>query len=192
MKQEARKLFGIGCILLGLAALGIAGSMFACNERLELEAQAVSEAVLPKLIPAANLAQEAPAGESVIEIDGRPYLGVLTIPSLGIQLPLLAECSEENLKLGPCRFQGTVADNNIMIAGHNYRRQLSPIKHMERGDTIEYRDVTGAVVVWQVEKTELVGGTDLEKMESGDWDMTLFTCNLGGKSRVTLRCLRSS
>jgi sortase A len=26
-------------------------------------------------------------------------------------------------------------------------------------------------------------------MESGDWDLTLFTCTTGGQSRITVRCV---
>ncbi len=28
----------------------------------------------------------------------------------------------------------------------------------------------------------------MEEMESGDWDLTLFTCTIGGACRVTVRC----
>jgi sortase A len=30
----------------------------------------------------------------------------------------------------------------------------------------------------------------VEEMESDEWDLTLFTCTIGGKSRVTIRCER--
>ena len=28
----------------------------------------------------------------------------------------------------------------------------------------------------------------MKELLSGDWDLTLFTCTLGGKSRVVVRC----
>ncbi len=31
----------------------------------------------------------------------------------------------------------------------------------------------------------------VEEMENGDWDLTLFTCAWGGRSRVAVRCIRS-
>lgn len=31
----------------------------------------------------------------------------------------------------------------------------------------------------------------VEEMESGDWDLSLFTCTLGGSYRVTVRCERT-
>ena len=35
---------------------------------------------------------------------------------------------------------------------------------------------------------ETVGGYDIEKMEAGDWDLTLFTCTNKGKARAAVRC----
>jgi len=37
---------------------------------------------------------------------------------------------------------------------------------------------------------ETLQPTAVEEMCSGDWDLTLFTCTLGGKFRVTVRCDR--
>ena len=34
---------------------------------------------------------------------------------------------------------------------------------------------------------ETLNPTDIEGMESGNWDFTLFTCTVGGQSRVTIR-----
>ena len=31
--------------------------------------------------------------------------------------------------------------------------------------------------------------TSVQEMTDGDWDLTLFTCTVGGKSRVTVRCV---
>ena len=32
------------------------------------------------------------------------------------------------------------------------------------------------------------GTQKIEEMAAGDWDLTLFTCTLGGQARLTLRC----
>lgn len=205
-KRKARKAAGLACIAAGLLSLGAAGLLFLRNERLELAAQAVNSGILPRLESALLKAQEntedsAENGvqkglfdgmqEPSIEIDGRRYLGILTIPSLQLQLPVLADCTEENLKLGPCRYAGTVADHNMIIAGHNYRRQLSPIKQLQPGAVISFLDVAGNETVYEVSERALIGGLETEEMYAGEWDLTVFTCNLGGKSRVTLRCSKT-
>jgi sortase A len=35
---------------------------------------------------------------------------------------------------------------------------------------------------------EILRPTAVEEMISGDWDLTLFTCTIGGATRVTIRC----
>jgi sortase A len=32
---------------------------------------------------------------------------------------------------------------------------------------------------------------NLKLLNSGDWDLTLFTCTIGGVSRVTVRCQKA-
>ena len=36
---------------------------------------------------------------------------------------------------------------------------------------------------------EAIPATAPEEMESGDWDLTLFTCTVGGRTRDTIRCI---
>lgn len=61
-------------------------------------------------------ASETPA--SSIE---REYLGVLTIPALGLELPVQTEWSKANLKVSPCRQCGSTAGGDLVIAAHNYK-----------------------------------------------------------------------
>ena len=42
-----------------------------------------------------------------------------------------------------------------------------------------------------VEEVLTLEGTAVEEMEAGDWDLTLFTCTIGGRLRVTVRCSRT-
>ena len=43
------------------------------------------------------------------------------------------------------------------------------------------------VVTFRMVERETLGPTDVEGMEAGDWDLTLFTCTVGGQTRVTIR-----
>ena len=46
----------------------------------------------------------------------------------------------------------------------------------------------GNVFRYEVVELETLMPTAIEEMTSGDWDLTLFTCTIGGGSRVTVRC----
>ena len=58
------------------------------------------------------------------------------------------------------------------------------------GDTAIFTDMDENVVSFQLAAQETIQPEDLEAMKAGDWDLTLFTCTVGGQSRVTVRFVR--
>ena len=62
------------------------------------------------------------------------------------------------------------------------------IKRLNPGDSVVFTDADGNVFSYEVAEIETVGGYDIEKMEAGDWDLTLFTCTNKGKARAAVRC----
>lgn len=122
------------------------------------------------------------------EIDGWKYIGVLTIPSQGIELPVISEWSYPALKVAPCRYMGSAYKDDFIIAGHNYRVHLGRIKNLQPGDMVYFTDMDGNEFQYEVVVCETLMPRDIEGMKSGEWDLTLFTCTLGGQYRVTVRC----
>lgn len=132
--------------------------------------------------------------EVQIEIDGNYYIGTISIPSLEIELPVMSEWSYPNLKLSPCRYKGTVAGCDLIIAAHNYRSHFGRINQLYSGDAIIFTDGNGIAHEYRLLQTEVIEGYDIEAMDFGsanDWDLTLFTCTLGGQSRVTVRAVKA-
>jgi sortase A len=132
--------------------------------------------------------------ESVIEIDGRYYIGVISIPSLDIELPVMREWSYPNLKISPCRYSGSAEDGNLIIAAHNYNSHFGKINELGDGDTITFTEIDGTVYEYEVVQNMIINGTDVSTMvySSDSYDLTLFTCTLSGQSRVTVRAVRIS
>lgn len=58
-------------------------------------------------------------------IDGIKYIGVLEVPELSLQLPVMSHWSLAGLKIAPGRYKGSVYKRNTIIAGHNYRSHFS-------------------------------------------------------------------
>lgn len=123
-----------------------------------------------------------------IQIDGKRYLGILEIPALDLRLPIMESWSYPNLKISPCRYEGSVYSEDLIIAGHDYRSHFGLLKKLQQGDQMAFTDVDGNQFVYEVAGKEVLAGTDVEEMKSGDWDMTLFTCTYSGRTRMTIRC----
>lgn len=130
--------------------------------------------------------------EQILEVDGKNYIGFVSIPNLNIELPVMDEWSNDNLRISPCRYYGKASSKDMIIAAHNYTSHFGNISLLNTGDAILFTDVSGKVYTYEVIQSDTVGGNDIEQMKSGagtDWNLTLFTCTLSGSSRVSVRAV---
>ena len=197
---------GILCMVLGAALVAAALLLVFWNYR-EAETAAVSsEAVLPQVkeaipkeigeiredsvVDSAALPDPYDPEMTVVEIDGYGYVGYLTIPALGLELPVMAEWDYARLRLAPCRYSGSTKTGDLVIAAHNYARHFGSLQTLLAGDEVRFTDMDGVVTVYEVAAVEILQPTAVEEMTAGEYDLTLFTCTYGGQSRVTVRCDR--
>ena len=132
-----------------------------------------------------------PEGEMpTVELNGYDYIGVLEVASLELSLPVMDQWDYERLKISPCRFAGNVYEDNLVICGHNYSQHFQPLKYVPVGTQVQFTDAVGNVFRYAVSSFDTVGPNDVERMISGDWDLTLFTCNVSGQTRCAIRCDR--
>ena len=122
------------------------------------------------------------------ELDGAACIGVLEIPEIDLKLPVLSEWSYPLLKKAPCRYSGSAYLDNLVIAAHNYRTHFGKVKELETGDEVIFTDAAGNRFEYKVAVVEALTPQSVEDMTSGEWALSLFTCTLDGKNRVTVRC----
>lgn len=134
--------------------------------------------------------EENEAGQAlaVIPVDGNDYIGVLEIPDQELILPVMEEWSYPKLRIAPCRYMGSAKEGDLIIAGHNYDRHFGRLKNLQPGEPVIFMDAEGNRYEYEVQQVVTLQGTDVEEMEEGEWDLTLFTCTVGGQFRVTVRC----
>ena len=61
---------------------------------------------------------------------------------------------------------------------------------METGDEVVFTDMEGIVNTYTVEKTQVLEPASVELVENSGYDLVLYTCTYGGKSRVCVFCDR--
>ena len=186
-------------MILGLLLVAAALCLTVYNIREEIKASSASSQILGDLLP------EVIDGESEKEdtdlllipempvkvIDGREYIAAISIPSLELELPVFSTWDYKKLQLAPCHYYGSVYTDSFVVCAHNYSRHFGQIKNLALGDTVQFKDMDGNVFTYQVDEITTLEPTAVEEMTSGEWDMTLFTCTLGGQSRVTVRCVKA-
>lgn len=130
--------------------------------------------------------------EPLLCINGDYYLGIITIPSLNLELPILNNLTNKNLKKSPCQYSGSISTEDLIIAGHNYKSHFGRLQELNSGDEILITDINGVIHIYEVIQSEIISGYDVSSMKLGAefWDLTLFTCTLSGQSRVTVRAVK--
>ena len=121
-------------------------------------------------------------------IDGKDYIGTLELPALDLSLPVISRWNYPDLRVAPCRYAGSAYTGDLVIAAHNYQRHFGSLDSLAPGDPVWFTDVDGNRFTYEVAEIQVLQPTDIEEMVESGWDLTLFTCTLGGKTRVTVRC----
>ena len=200
-EKNSRKQEGLLLITIGLLLIAAALFLVSYNLYDELRAEQSARQAVNKLEASTNqepLASDertvipdyvlSPNMEMPVEtINGIDFIGVLRIPALELELPIISEWNYPNLKTAPCRYSGSAYLNNLILCGHNYASHFGRLKTLSEGDIATFTDIDGNVFIYKMVERETLNPTDIEGMESGNWDLTLFTCTVGGQSRVTIR-----
>lgn len=151
--------------------------------------KSIEETVLEKEDFIENNPLSNPDREMPVEtVNGHDYIGILNIPALNIEIPVISYWDYASLKVAPCRYYGSVYQKNMVLCGHNYASHFGGLKNLHIGDQIHFSDMDGNEFKYQVVELETLNADHTEEMLDGEWDLTLFTCTIGGEKRVTVRC----
>ena len=205
-KTKGNLLITLGILLIA-AAIGLAGYNLWDAGRAQKAAEEITGQLISEIESKVEDGKTAapyidPNTPMPVEvIDGYEYIGVLEIPSEGLSLPVMKEWDYTRLKISPCRFTGSYYSDDLVICAHNYMRHLGPLLQIGIGEDIYFTSVDGLTIHYIVTNRETVEPTAVEQMIENssnsetsllDWDLTLFTCNLGGQTRCAVRCSRAA
>lgn len=183
-----------GVILISLGAVLILAALllFLYNRGEDRRAGQEAESLLEDARSAisANAAPEEPQEEPVEEIT-YDYAGVITIPDLSLELPVIDQWSYDRLKVAPCRQSGAAADGDLVIAAHNYKSHFGYLDRLQPGASVIFTDMEGTVYRYAVEGIRRLAPEDAEDVSSvfsSEYPLVLYTCTPGGKARVAVFC----
>lgn len=199
-----RKSPGIFCIVIGgvllLAALGLYGYNRYEDAQAGAEAQVVVQDLEQKLEQTVSKAESTETSSDseemlspelpVVMLDGYDYIGVISIPAIDIKLPVMSDWSYPKLKISPCREFGSSRTDDLVIAAHNYESHFGKLGSVSVGDNVIFTDMDGVENHYIVQKTDILQPTDVDAVEHSGYDLVLYTCTYGGKTRITVFCDR--
>ena len=122
-------------------------------------------------------------------------IGILEIPEINQELPIIGKWSYDLLKISICRYKGPDPneDGNLVLIGHNYKSgaHFGDLDKLSVGSEIFLTNTkTGERVRYEVYQIKHIAPDAFSALKSyhGDAGLTLMTCRSNGTNRLLLRC----
>ncbi len=114
---------------------------------------------------------------------GYNVVGIISIPSINVEYPILEKVTTNSIKVGVAYLSGAKINKpgNTIIQGHNYRNGLffSNLYKLSIGDAIFVTDQEGTRIKYEVYKNFSAESTDTSfynRDTEGKRELTLSTC----------------
>ncbi|MCL2355058.1 MAG: sortase [Oscillospiraceae bacterium] len=127
-------------------------------------------------------------------IEGHRVIGIIRIPEINLEYPILEETNDETLELSVSRFWGPDLNGigNVVLAGHNNLdgTMLGRASRLEIGNVIEITDRFRVTAQYEIFEIYVVYPDDISVLpprEEGRREVTLLTCINGRRNRLILR-----
>ncbi len=118
-------------------------------------------------------------------------VGIITIPKIGIEYPILDTTNEKTMKVAITKFWGNNVNElgNFTMAGHNNKdgTMFGKTKRLNIGDKIEMTDLTGKTIEYEIFDQYLIDPNDVSCVKSvkeNTREVTLITCANGRSNRL--------
>ncbi len=181
-------------IILGILCILLSITLYIKNKYQELDTGKKSKEILDIIETKINVSDKeeikSNTEDLVLNISGYDYIGVISIPSLNIKLPIMRETDYDRLAISPCKYYGNINTNDLVLCAHDYVNQFGKISNLKEDDIVIITDVLGNNYVYKVVLTEELNPTDITNMIDSPFDLTLYTCSYGALKRITVRCNR--
>ena len=182
-----------GVILISLGAVLILAALllFLYNRSEDRRAGQEAESLLEDARSAISANAAPEMQEEPVEEITYDYAGVIAIPDLSLELPVIDQWNYDRLKAAPCRQSGAAPDGDLVIAAHNYKSHFGYLDRLPPGASVIFTDMEGTVYRYAVEEIRRLEPEDAEDVSSvfsSEYPLVLYTCTPGGKARVAVFC----
>ena len=132
--------------------------------------------------------------EIKLEYNGYNVVGIINIPKLGIEFPILDITNDDSMKVSVTKFWGNNVNDigNFTIVGHNNLdgTMFSNTKKLKIGDEIVLTDLSGKTLKYRIFDKYIIEPNDVSCTESVNKDqreVTLITCTNGRRNRLVIK-----
>lgn len=151
--------------------------------------------VLAEIKTTIETSDEAEAVQTIdAELKGYKIVGIIKIPKIDLEYPILEKTTVESLNVSITKFWGNEINEigNVTLAGHNNFSgvMFGRIKKLVIGDIIELTDTQNVTLQYEVFETKIIDPNDIScilPIEEGRREITLITCENGKANRFIVK-----
>lgn len=132
--------------------------------------------------------------EIQLELEGHKVIGIIKIPSIDLEYPILEKTTSETMRIAITRFQGGEVNGygNISLAGHNNYSgtMFGKNKNLKMGDKVYLTDLSGMTIKYEIYDIFVTNPDDTSILETKDEtirEVTLITCKNGRSERLIIK-----
>lgn len=185
------KLYNIILIILGivlLVVITLIAIKYGRNQINEKDLHSVVDEVKTQI---EQVRDDKEQEEVQVEYKGYNVVGIISIPAIGIEYPILDTTNEKTMKVAITKFWGNDVNElgNFTMAGHNNKdgTMFGKTKRLKIGDKIEITDLTGKTIEYEIFDQYLIDPDDVSCVKSvkeNTREVTLITCANGRSNRL--------
>ena len=155
VKKKGKFFITIGLLLI-IAALGLTGY----NLYQGWQAQKASDEFVAGMDLDLNGGRVAPwyldREMPTKKIGNYEFIGLLSIPSANLLLPVINDWSYPALSVSPCRYVGNYFQNDMVVCAHNFQKHFAVLWNIDLGEDVYFMNVEGYLFHYKVSNRETI------------------------------------
>lgn len=122
--------------------------------------------------------------------NGFETIGIISIPTLNLELPVLSGWDYSKLKVAPSIYYGSLNKKGLIICAHNYVSHFKYLPNLNIDDYVIITDLGNRHYFYKVKEKKVIEPTSINEVMNTDYDLILFTCIKDGYVRYAVYCER--
>lgn len=176
-------------LIVAIVVIGMIAHKYIGENENEKESQDAVEAF--SNIDFSEITEES---KEQLEYKGYKVIGIVKIPKINIEYPIINQTSDETMALSITKFWGNNVNDigNFTMAGHNYfdGTMFSNTNKLNIEDTIKMTDLDGKTIEYKVFDKYIIDPNDVKCVQSvkeNTREITLITCINGRNNRLVVK-----
>lgn len=131
-----------------------------------------------------------------VKFEGYDVIGLLKIPVIDLEYPIISETTDTTMKISISRFWGGDVNGygNLSLAGHNNYNgtMFGKNNKLKLGDMLELTDLFGNSIKYEIKEIFKTDPNDTSVLKTEDnsiREVTLITCSNGRRERLIIKAL---